>query len=159
MKRLILSLFFIATWPLCAQEGTSVRATTLLNADGTRTDIIRDFDNRKAETITYNMADQLIKRMEFTLNDLGKEVEGVVYDGKGKVLSRVSIGYDPVTGRMIEQVEKTASGAVRRRVVIRYDSGGRAVGADVYDGQGQLIEGTGASTKKPKPTPTPRKRR
>ena len=164
MKRLLLSLVLAGAWPLCAQEGGApVKATTILNADGTRTDIVRNLDERTSETMTYNTAGRLTKRMVFTLNDEGREVEGVIYDGNEKVLSRVSIGYDPVTGKMTEQIERSPAGNVLRRAVIRYDANGRAVGAEVFDGQGRKIEGGGAPPPKAKPkstaTPTSRKRR
>lgn len=141
MKRLLFALAFGMACAAAgnAQEGSSpLKVTTTLNADGTRTDIQKDIDARTSEAKTYDASKKLIQRAVFTLDDQGREVEGTIFDGKDRIVGRTNFTYNAM-GRVDEQTEKAPNGAVLRRVVFHYDPNGRVIGADTYDGQGNLI--------------------
>ena len=148
MKKLLFACAFAALglgWAApagVAQESAGVKVTTILHNDGTRTDIQKDFDSHTEETRTYDTAQRLIKRSSFTLDDQGRELEGVIYNAKGAVLSRVNYSYDPV-GRLKEQIDRNPAGQVVRKTVFRHDFQGQIIGADVFDAQGrQLLSGS-----------------
>ncbi len=118
----------------------SIKVTTRIDANGNRTDIQKDLEAGTSETKTYDKNHKLVRRIVFSLNEQGKETDGVIYNGQNKVMGGASFKYD-AQGRLYEQSEKNAAGIVTRRVVMRYDpTTGRLAGMDAYDGQGQKIQ-------------------
>jgi len=121
-----------------AQEGgTPIKVTTAIHGNGTRTDTVKDIDNRTTETKTYSASQKLLERCVYTLDDQGREVEGVVYNAKDAIISRVSLQYD-AQGNISEQVEKAPNGMVKRRLVfVRVATG--CVTVKTFDAKGALI--------------------
>lgn len=162
MKRLLLAIALGALGfaPLHAQlpaddsnNPASIKVTSRINADGAQTDTQKDLENRTSETRTYDKAHKLLQRVAFSLDDQGRETEGVICDGKDKVLGRVSLKYN-LQGHLSEQIEKDAAGLVKRRTVILSDATGQVTGVEVYDGQGNRIQ-----QDTPAPTPKLRKKK
>jgi len=130
------------------QEGGSpIKVTTMLHADGTRTDTTKDIDAHTSESKTYDAANKLIQRATFTLDEDGREVDGILYDAKDKVIGQISYKYD-IFGRVKEQSEMSPKGILLRRLVYQRDSKGAVTGIDIYDGQGNLIKQPTGSPKK-----------
>ena len=127
-----------------AQEGGSpIKITSTLHGDGTRTDTQKDIDNHTSETKTYDTSQKLVQRCVYTLDEQGREVEGVVYNAKDVIIARVAFSYDPL-GRISEQIEKTPNGALFRRLVFTRDANGRAT-VVAYDAQGNVIKADGST--------------
>ena len=147
MKYSLLVLFLAGllgyALPGNAQEGggNPIKLTSTLHGDGTRTDTQKDIDNHTAETRTYDVSKKLVQRCVYTLNDEGKEVEGVMYNAKGAIVSRSSFKYD-IMGRVSEQINKAPDGTLLGRMVISYDATGRPT-MTAYDAQGNLLKGDG----------------
>ncbi|MEI6561285.1 MAG: hypothetical protein WCO68_04270 [Verrucomicrobiota bacterium] len=139
-RSLVFSLALL--WVCCAvghaqEGGTPIKVTTAIHSDGTRTDTVKDIDNRTTETKTYSASQKLLERCVYTLDEQGREVEGVVYNAKDVIVSRVSLQYD-AQGNISEQVEKTPNGMVKRRLVfIRVANG--CVTVKTFDAKGTLI--------------------
>jgi len=122
-----------------AQEGGSpIKVTTALHGDGTRTDTVKDLDNRTMETKTYSASQKLLERCVYTLDEQGRAVEGVVYSAKDVVTSRMALQYNSM-GVLSEKVEKTPNGIVLRRYVYIQDATGR-VTVRTFDAKGTLLK-------------------
>jgi hypothetical protein len=135
--------------PLHAQEGAaSIKVTSVLNADGTRTDTQKDLDSHTSESKTYDASKKLIQRWDYTINDQGFELEGVCYNAKDQIVGRVSYTYDAF-GHLGEMLEKAPNGTVLRRTVYHRDPSGKLTGTDFFDGQGNPLSASGdVSTRK-----------
>lgn len=141
----------LASTPARAQEGgTPIKITTTLHDDGSRTEIQRDVDNRRAEARTLSASNKLLQRWVYTLDAQGRETEGICYDAKDKVIARAGYKYDPF-GRVNEVTEMNAAGTVQRRIQYKRDATGRVLATDVLDAAGNPVT--------PRATPTPRKTR
>ena len=151
MKRLLLA-FSLAGLLACAaghaqEGGTPIKITSTLHNDGTRTDIQKDLDNHTSETKIFDASKRLVQRCLYTLDEQGREREGVVFDAKDKVVARVALTYDPL-GRVSEQIEKAPNGALLRRLVFTRDANDR-VTIVAYDAQGNLIKDDGSTAPPP----------
>jgi len=144
-----LALLLTVSSAFAQEGGVSIKVTTTLHTDGSRTDMQTDLDARTAESKTYNPAKKLVQRETYTLDEQGRLEEGVIYDAKDKVITRVSYKYDAM-GHVSDQFEKTPNGALLRRLVYRYDSNGRPIGIDVYDGAGNQLQPNSASSSRKK---------
>jgi hypothetical protein len=121
------------------QDTASIKVTTRLNADGTRTDTQKNLEERISDSRTMDKSGKLIRRVVFRLDDMGRETEGTIYNAKGQPVSLVSFRYD-ATGQMSEEIDKTAAGVVIRRTVFVRDAQGRLTKIEAYDGQGKPIQ-------------------
>lgn len=143
MKRLFLAFAIALACTVAgnAQDGGStLKVTTRLNADGTRTDTQKDLEARTSETKTYSASKKLIQRTVFLLDEQGREVDGMIFDAKDKVTGQVSFRYDPF-GRLSEQIEKAPNGTILRRFVFRRDPNGNVKKIDTLDAQGNPMGG------------------
>ena len=135
------SLAWLLVWSAAgyAQEGgTPIKVTTALHGDGTRTDTVKDIDNRTSETKTYSSSQKLLERCVYTLDEQGREVEGVVYNAKDAIVSRLTLQYDAM-GNVSEKVVKAPNGLIQRRFVFIHDTNGR-VTVKTFDAKGALLK-------------------
>jgi len=129
--------------PVHAQEGgASIKVTSVLNNDGTRTDTQKDLENHTSESKTYDASKKLVSRWVYTINDQGFELEGVCYNAKDQIVGRVSYSYD-VFGHLAEMLEKASNGTVLRRTVYHRDASGKLTTTDFFDGQGNPLNASG----------------
>ncbi|MCX6966479.1 MAG: hypothetical protein NTZ46_01645 [Verrucomicrobia bacterium] len=144
MKRLALILLLVCATTGYSQEGGApIKVTSTLHGDGTRTDTQKDIDNHTSETKAFDSSKKLLQRCVYTLDEQGREVEGVVYNAKDVIVSRVAFSYDPL-GRVSEQIEKTPNGVLLRRLVFTRDAKGRTT-VVAYDAQGNVIKEDGST--------------
>ena len=139
-RLLVFSLAGLLACTACAYAqggGTPIKVTTAIHDDGTRTDTVKDVDNRTSETRTYSSSQKLRERCVYTLDDQGREVEGVVYNAKEAIVSRVALQYDAL-GNLRERAEKAPNGTLLRRFVYTQDPSGR-VTVRTFDAGGKLI--------------------
>ncbi|XHR28095.1 MAG: hypothetical protein ACFUZC_19465 [Chthoniobacteraceae bacterium] len=146
MKRSIAAAMLAIATTLCGLPGAqaqdaqaSIKVTTRLNANGTRTDTQKNLEERISDARTTDKNGKLISHVVFRLDEMGRETEGTVYNAKDQVVSMTSLRYDGM-GQIIEQVEKSATGAVTRRTVFIRDAQGRLTSIESYDGQGKKIQ-------------------
>ena len=147
MKRLVLisaAALWLATPAFAQGSGASLKVTTVLRDDGSRTDTQTDMEAHTSEAKTYDAAKKLVQRAAYTVDDQGRPVDGAIYSAKDVLLARVSYKYDPF-GHISEQTDKALNGTVLRRLVYRYDANGRVVGADIFDAQGNPVKSEGGS--------------
>ncbi len=145
MKRSIAAVLALAT-ALCGLPGAqaqdaqpSIKVTTRLNANGTRTDTQKNLEERISDARTTDKNGKLISHVVFRLDEMGRETEGTVYNGKDQVVSMTSLRYDSM-GQVSEQVDKNAAGVVTRRTVFLHDAQGHLTRIEAYDGQGKKIQ-------------------
>jgi len=141
-------LLACATAGFAQEGGNPIKITSTLHGDGTRTDTQKDIDNHTSETKTFDTSKKLVQRCVYTLDEQGREVEGVVYNPKDVIIARVAFSYDPL-GRVSGQVEKAPNGTLFRRLVFTRDANGRAT-VVAYDAQGNVIKGDGSTAPPPR---------
>ncbi|MEI6534248.1 MAG: hypothetical protein WCN98_02820 [Verrucomicrobiaceae bacterium] len=109
-----------------------VEGRALLHPDGTRTDSIKDVNKHEMIETTYDARSVVIAKKTFLLNANGDPTQGVIYDGAGNLIARVQFFFDDL-GRMIEERCSNTQGQIFRRVIHRYDANGKALPADAHD--------------------------
>ena len=133
-------LFFIATpqW-LCAQgepEGT-IKATTELRPDGSRTTTIVDPDKRTAEETITDSGGHVLKKTVFLLDERNFAHGAIHYDAKGNIRYKENYKRDGAD-RISESILFSKDDVPLGRRVFQYDTRGRAEIQD-YDASGNLI--------------------
>jgi len=129
-------------------EAPVVKVTTVLHADGTRTETQTNREEKTSEERTLDAKGKLLKRVAYKLDDAGLPFEGEVYNAKGQIQYRFSYARDPF-GRLAEEKDFTPSGQLFQRYVFRYNSEGKVIGVDAFDANGNPVG----------PAPKPTKRR
>lgn len=138
MKTLLLSLIFatgIAT--LSAQEAT-VKATTMLLPDGSRTDSSINYAENTLEEKTYNTSGTLTRHVVYQLDATRQPSGGVLYSPQGTVLYHFTFKRDPA-GRIVEETNLNAQGVVLRRMTYEYNSRGEISQLNTFDASGRQI--------------------
>ena len=141
MKQRLLALTLALTLAVCTgyaqQGGSPIHVTTVIHNDGTRTDTVKNSDARTSETKTYSASQKLLERCVYTLDEQGREVEGVVYDDRGAITARVFFQYD-AAGNLAERLQKAPNGMLQRRFVHTRDAMGRVI-IQAFDARGKLL--------------------
>lgn len=153
--RLLPLLLLAAATPAAhAQDAPSstIKVTTSLNNDGTKTVVKTDGDNNTAENSVYDSHDKLIQKTVFKIGDNGSPVGGYVYatrgvDAKGQpkmVLVYMMVYKRDGLNRLSEVYNYSPTKQLLSRQVYRYDAGNKVIKVDNYDAAGNSI-GSGAS--------------
>ena len=125
-----------------APEGSpsgSIRVTMSLNEDGGKTVYETDTANRKATATTTNAAGKLQAKIRYTLDAEGRYETGDVHGPDDKLRFKTLYKYDVGTGRLTEETQLTAAGAVRHKIVYAFDAAGKPAGYSIYDPTGKLL--------------------
>lgn len=120
--------------PLAAQQiiDLSMHAKAVLHQDGTRTDSVKDFSGRQITETTYDPRNVVVARKTFLLNENGDPLQGVIHDGAGNLIARVQFFFDSL-GRLIEERCVNTRNEVFRRVIRQYDPAGKALPPKAFD--------------------------
>jgi antitoxin component YwqK of YwqJK toxin-antitoxin module len=162
MKSKPFSLFISLLLAVCAvcrtgfaqaQPGT-IRVTSTLHSDGTRTDMQTNADEHTAESKTYNQAGKLMQRIVFKLDDQGIAVTASLYSAKNVLVSKAEYKHDGMN-RVTEVLAYTPYDKLISRQVYHYDGKGKVTGIDAYDAAGNLIKSTSQTDNLPKKGGTP----
>ena len=121
----------ICSLPLAALSqgtagGQSVVGRTIYHADDSRTESVRDPNNREMTEMTYNTSGQLTVKKVFLLNDKGEPLQGNVYDGRGNLVARCQSIYDEF-GRRKEDRLTNMKGQLFQQVIHEYSKDGKAL--------------------------------
>ena len=113
-------------------SGVSVNARTVLHPDGTKTDSTKDPVKLQQTEKTFDSRGIVIAEKVFILNQNGDPTQGIIYDGAGNLVARVNFYFDDL-GRVVEERCLNAKGEIFRRVIRQYDKGGRALPPQAFD--------------------------
>jgi len=140
---------------LLAQEA-NIKVTSVMHADGTRTETVTNVQEGTSEEKTLNAAGKLLRRTVYKLDETGKPVEGTAYSEKGAPIYRFTYTRDSF-GRIAEESDFKMDGTLFQRFVYRFTPEGRVAGVDTFDGQGNLVRGAGGKSTPPKKVPARRR--
>ena len=145
MKSSLLALalaMFPLTGSLLAQEA-SIKVTSVMHADGTRTETHTNLEDRTAEEKQLNAAGKMLRRTVYQLDEQGHPSGGTHYSAKNVATYRFEFTRDTL-GRISEEKDYTVDGKLFQRMVYRFGANGKVVGIDTYDAQGNLVRGGGS---------------
>jgi hypothetical protein len=125
-----------------AAPATTIKVTTVLHDDGTRTVTKLDPDARTTESSKYD-GEKLLQRTVFKLDAQNQPESGDVFDAKGTLVNKVKLVRDDA-GRVSEEIRSNPAGQLIGRFVYHYDATGHIAKIDAYDAAGNLIPSNSA---------------
>ena len=102
--------------PTAAGDDDGVYSRTVIHPDETRTVSKQDINNKIREKRTLDKNGILLMKSIFQLNASGKPVNGLVYDGRNRLLYRSEFSYDNASRLQEERVFDAAGNPVRRLI-------------------------------------------
>ena len=123
----------------CAQEefGT-IKVTTKLRPDGSKSTTITDPDKRTAEETVTNAGGKVLQKITYLLGDRDLAVGAIFYDAKGNVAYKASYERDGV-GHVVEAAFSAPDDRYLGKRVFVYGNGDNATQVIDYDANGQII--------------------
>jgi len=160
---LILNVFRIsrfAVWiSLCvftltagAQDLGTIRASTTIHGDGTRSMIVNNPDTGAMEETVTDAAGKTLRKAVYQVDESGQAKNALIYDAKGKLTSKAVYQRDS-TGRIDRETIFAPNDQVIRRRVYHYGAKNKVTGIDEYDGAGQPVARAGGNTSRGRPNP------
>jgi len=136
---LVLAGSLLASTLACAQEeyGT-IKVTTKLRADGSKSTTITDPDKRTAEETITNAGGKVLQKITYLLGDRDLAVGAIFYDARGKVVYKVSYERDSV-GHVTTSAFSAPDDRYLGKRVFVYGNGDNATQVIDYDANGQVI--------------------
>jgi hypothetical protein len=134
MKYFIIIALLAGT--LCASSQAQIRrrgqtdsedgiySRTVIHPDETRTVSKQDINNKIREKRTLDKNGILLMKSIFQLNSRGKVINGIIYDGRNRLLYRSEFSYD-TADRLQEERVFDANGTPVRRLVYKADRFGK----------------------------------
>lgn len=148
-------------WPLLASaqndSGGTLKVTTRLLPDGSKTVMKTDVEAHTMEATTYNSADKLTQRIIYMLDAQDQPKSGVVYAPNGKPVYKCAYEHDSL-GRITEERDYTLANQLIRRFVYEFGNSATAVRIRAFDANGNELQQIGAAvpvTKKDTPKHPP----
>lgn len=138
MKTLLLTLLLTATAATLSAQDATVKATTMLLPDGSRTDSQINYAENTLEEKTYNSGGTLTRHVTYQLDASRQPASGVLYSPDGAVLYHFTFKRDP-SGRIAEENNLASDGTLLRRMVYQYNSRGEITRLDAFDANGNAI--------------------
>jgi hypothetical protein len=141
---ILLAALALAAPALLAQESYgTIRATTKLRPDGSKSTTIVDPDAHTAEETIQDAANRVMKKTTYLLGDRDLAVGAIFYDAKGKIIYKASYRRDEV-GHVVEASFTGAADQYLGKRVFVYTGGGNsatdaATQVIDYDANGQMI--------------------
>ncbi len=133
-------LLFLAC-SLCAAalhaQGT-IRATTTIHPDGTRSTSVVDPDKMTMEETVYDGANKVLRKVTYLLDERNQPLGSIAYDPKGVILYKASYKRDGA-GRIEEESISSAEGQFIRRRVYTYGAQNKVTNMVEYDAQGNIV--------------------
>ncbi len=147
-----LALLALTAQPARAQEAptNTIKVTTSINKDGTKTVVQTDPMEGKAETSIYSAQDKLVQKTILKLGDSGTPEGGWVYTVRGvtaKGAPKLVLVYMMVykrdnLNRLSEVLNYSPTNQLLSRQVYRYDGGSKLIRVDNFDATGKPIGAT-----------------
>lgn len=124
-----------------AQENYgTIKVTTRLHEDGTKSTTITDPEKHTAEETFVNAANKVIRKITYLLGDNDVSIGAIFYDAKGNVTYKASYVRDGAN-RITETSFSSADGKYLGKRVFVYTGGNGTAATQVvdYDANGQQI--------------------
>lgn len=121
--------------------GGTVKVTTRLLPDGSKSVIKTDVDARTMETLTYDGSDKLKQRVVYALDAQNQPATSVVYTPDGRPAYKCAYKYDSV-GRVTEETNYSLKGQLLRRFVYEFGPKGNPVRVRAFDAAGNELRST-----------------
>jgi YD repeat-containing protein len=137
---LLLLLLASASFSLRAQDDGSgeIRASVVLNPDGSRTTYETDAAARKSTAVTTSPEGKVRKKINYDLDENGRFMRGEVLGPKGEFRFFAQYKYN-TDNRLSEEIHLDKQNEVIGRILFHYDGAGHQTGYAVYDGAGRLL--------------------
>jgi len=137
------ALFFaslLLVGPLAQAQETygTIRSTTKLRPDGSKSTTVLDPDKRTAEETIYDARDKPMKKITYLLGEKDLAIGAIFADGKGNVSYKASYQRDGY-GRVVESSFTSPDGRHLGKRVFSYGAGDKVTLMQDYDAHGQLI--------------------
>lgn len=107
-------------------------AKKVLHMDGTVTEAVSDMSKGELRESTFDSRGVLLSKRVVLLNEHGLPVQGVIYSGRDELVGKVEFAYDDL-GRLKEEISFNAQGQVFRRKIQLYDKGGKPLPTKIVD--------------------------
>lgn len=118
---------------------------TFVNADGSRTVYEVDNVHHTALATITERSGTLRETIRYELDGAGRFTSRMIFDPDGKFRSKTVYKYDKA-GRVAEQTQLGKDEAVLTKIAYSYDQQtGKQTGYSVFDGNGRLVNRTGAA--------------
>lgn len=126
---------------LHAQTDTpaSIKVTTTLHDDGSKTVTRLDPDAHTSSAETLDGGGKLRQRIVYELDDENQPASGTMYDAKGAFVLKSVYKRDP-SHRIIEETDYTADGRLMRRFVYEFGSSGKVARIRAFDAEGNELQ-------------------
>ncbi|HSI13413.1 MAG TPA: hypothetical protein VK961_15285 [Chthoniobacter sp.] len=135
------ALFVFAVSVASAQENYgTIKVTTRLHEDGTKSTTIVDPEKHTAEETFVNAANKVVKKITYLLGENDVSIGAIFYDAKGSVTYKASYVRDGAN-RITETSFTSADGKFLGKRVFVYSGGNGTAATQVvdYDANGQQI--------------------
>jgi hypothetical protein len=145
----ILLASLLLTAPLArAQSETygTIKATTKLRADGSKSTTIVDPEKHTAVETISDAGGKPMRKITYLLGDSDLALGAIYSDGKGKVIYQESYKRDAY-GHIIESSFASPEGKYLGKRLFIYGTGNGAPQIEDYDANGQLMATPGATAK------------
>lgn len=135
-----------------AQELGTIRASTTIHGDGTRSMIVNNPDTGAMEETVTDAAGKTLRKTVYQVDESGQAKNAIFYDPKGKLTSKAVYQRDS-TGRIDRETIFAPNDQVIRRRVYHYGAKNKVTGIDEYDAAGQPVARAGGNTSRGRPNP------
>jgi hypothetical protein len=119
-------------------KGDSIKATTTVHSDGSRSTLVVNPEAQSAEETFYDGAGKVTQRITYPLDERNQPLGAVTYNAKGQVIAKSSYKRDD-SGRISEETITNPGGQFLRRRVYSYSTQNKISRIDEYDANGVLI--------------------
>jgi hypothetical protein len=141
----------LLVFPFCARaqlDGSDVRVSVVLNADGSRTVYENDAANHKTVATTTGKDGKMREKIRYELDENGRFARAEVLGPKEQFRFFAQYKYD-ASNHVIEETHFAKDQSVIGKIVFRYDAAGHQIGYSTYDGTGKLLGQSVAPTATP----------
>lgn len=132
--------FSVSGFAAQAQEMDTIRASTTIRGDGTRSMIVNNPDTGAMEETVTDAAGKTLRKTVYQVDETGQAKNAIFYDAKGKLTSKAVYQRDS-SGRIDRETIFAANDQVLRRRVYHYGAKNKVTGIDEFDGAGRPIIG------------------
>jgi hypothetical protein len=152
---LVFALLCAATLARAQENYGTIRSTTKMFEDGSKSTTLMDPEKRTAEETTYDAKGKVTRKITYLLGDGDLSIGAIFYDAKGNVTYKASYKRDG-SGRVIESTFTSPDEKYLGKRRFIYGAGSKTSVED-YDANGALIT-RAQPTSGARPVATPRKR-
>lgn len=139
--RIFALILCLAAAPLAQAQltrGDAIKATTTVQADGSRSTLVVNPEAQSAEETFYDTAGKVTRKIVYPLDAQNQPIGAINYDAKGAIIAKSSYVRDEL-GRISEETITSPAGQMLRRRVYAYATQNKISRIDEYDANGVLI--------------------